>query len=87
MKTNNFNPRTCAVDLAEVHRCVNSVIQPGQTAYITSTIIPETPFGAVVADEFGQVCAAARGASKEGLAELIRHKLQLGSVGAGEAST
>ncbi|WP_443693013.1 hypothetical protein ACRZ5O_06580 [Pseudomonas protegens] len=33
------------------------------------------------------ICAAARGASKEGLTELIRLKLQPTEVGAGEAST
>ncbi|MCD9569480.1 hypothetical protein [Pseudomonas protegens] len=77
----------CAVELAEVYRCVSSVIQPGQIAYVTPTNVPETPYGAVVADERGLICAAARGASKEGLAELIRLKLQPADVGAGEAST
>ncbi|POA75375.1 hypothetical protein [Pseudomonas sp. GW531-T4] len=74
------------VELAEVFRSVNSVIQPGQTAYVTPTNSPETPYGAVVADASGQVCAAAMGASKDGLAELIRLKLQPAPVGYGEAS-
>ncbi|UQS91699.1 hypothetical protein M5C90_10700 [Pseudomonas chlororaphis subsp. piscium] len=75
-----------AIELAEVYRCVNSVIRPGQTAYVTPTNSPDAPFGAVVADERGHVCAAARGASKEGLAELVRLQLQPLAVGYGESS-
>lgn len=72
------------VELAEVFRCVNDVIQEGQTAYVTPTNSPEYPFGAVVADEKGQICAAAMGKSKEGLAEMIRLKLLPPSEGLGE---
>ncbi len=72
------------VELAEVFRCVNNVIHEGQTAYVTPTNSPEYPFGAVVADATGHVCAAAMGKSKEGLAELIRLKLLPPSVGLGE---
>ncbi|MEX3777809.1 hypothetical protein [Pseudomonas sp. MYb118] len=72
------------VELAEAFRCVNGVIQEGQTAYVTPTNSPEFPFGAVVADEKGQICAAARGKSKEGLAEMIRLKLLPPSEGIGE---
>lgn len=72
------------VELAEVFRCVSNVIHEGQTAYVTPTNSPEYPFGAVVADATGHVCAAARGKSKEGLAELIRLKLLPQSVGLGE---
>lgn len=72
------------VELAEVFRCVNDVIHEGQVAYVTPTNSPEFPFGAVVADEKGQICAAAMGKSKEGLAELIRLKLARPSVGLGE---
>ncbi|WMJ01370.1 hypothetical protein RBU55_07405 [Pseudomonas chlororaphis subsp. aurantiaca] len=74
------------LELADVFRCVNDVIQPGQTAYVTPTNSPETPYGAVVADKNGQVCAVATGRSKEGLAELIRFQLQPAPVGYGEAS-
>lgn len=74
-----------ALELADVFRCVNDVIRPGQTAYVTPTNSPKTPYGAVVADEHGQVCAVAAGASKEGLAELIRLKLLPPEVGYGEA--
>ena len=50
-----------STDLAEVFRCVNNVIQDGQVAYVTPTNSPEYPFGAVVADTKGQICAAAMG--------------------------
>jgi hypothetical protein len=72
------------VELAEVFRCVNNVIQEGQVAYVTPTNCPEYPFGAVVADTNGHICAAAMGKSKEGLAELIRLKLVPRSEGLGE---
>jgi hypothetical protein len=72
------------LELAEVFRCVNGVIQEGQVVYVTPTNSPEYPFGAVVADENGQICAAAKGKSKEGLAELIRLKLVPRSEGFGE---
>ncbi|MNT73287.1 hypothetical protein D3C72_2119750 [compost metagenome] len=73
-----------STELAEVFRCVNNVIQDGQVAYVTPTNSPEYPFGAVVADANGQICAAAMGKSKEGLAELIRLKLVPRSEGFGE---
>lgn len=72
------------VELAEVFRCVNNVIHEDQTAYVTPTNSPEYPFGAVVADAAGHVCAAAMGKSKESLAELIRLKLLPPTVGQGE---
>jgi len=71
-------------ELAEVFRCVNNVILEGQIAYITPTKSPEYPYGAVVADQHGNVCAAAMGKSKEGLAELIRLKLLPPLEGSGE---
>ena len=73
-----------STDLAEVFRCVNNVIQDGQVAYVTPTNSPEYPFGAVVADAKGQICAAAMGKSKEGLAEMIRLKLLPPTEGHGE---
>ena len=72
------------VELAEVFRCVNNVIQDGQVAYVTPTNSPEHPFGAVITDAEGHICAAAMGKSKEGLAELIRLKLVPRSEGFGE---
>ncbi|RDL19989.1 hypothetical protein [Pseudomonas jessenii] len=75
------------LELADVYRCVNNVILEGQTAYVTPTNSPEYPFGAVVADENGNVRAAAMGKSKEGLAEMIRLKLLPPAEGHGEKAT
>ncbi|WP_350404331.1 hypothetical protein ABCR88_07725 [Pseudomonas sp. W17] len=71
-------------DLAEAFHRVNSVLQPGQTAFVTPTKTPETPFGAVIADARGRICATGRAADARGLAELISRKLQP-TAGAGEA--
>ena len=73
-----------AVELIEAFRCVEQVIAEGQVAYVTPTNSPEFPLGAVVADANGQVCAAASGKTKEGLAELIRLKLLPPTEGRGE---
>jgi hypothetical protein len=75
-----------SVGLAEVFRCVDAVIGEGQITYVTSVKCPEYPYGAVVADAKGNVLAAAKGKSKEGLAELIRLKLSLQKEGHGEES-
>lgn len=73
-----------SAELAEVFCCVDAVIGEGQIAYVTPTKSPEYPYGAVVADQHGNVCAAAMGKSKEGLAELIRLKLVPQQEGFGE---
>ncbi|EZP64792.1 MULTISPECIES: hypothetical protein [Pseudomonas] len=73
-----------SVELAEVFRCVDAVIAEGQVAYVTPVKCPEYPYGAVVADALGNVLAAAKGKSKEGLAELIRLKLVPQKEGHGE---
>ena len=75
-----------SVELAEVFRCVDAVIAEGQVAYVTPVKCPEYPYGAVVADAKGNVLAAAKGKSKEGLAELIRLKLVPRKEGYGEES-
>lgn len=75
-----------SVELAEVFRCVDAVIAEGQIAYVTPVKCPEYPYGAVVADVEGNVLAAAKGKSKEGLAELIRLKLVPQKEGQGEDS-
>lgn len=75
-----------SVELAEVFRCVDAVIAEGQVAYVTPVKCPEYPYGAVVADVKGNVLAAAKGKSKEGLAELIRLKLVPQKEGYGEES-
>jgi len=76
-----------SVELAEVFRCVDAVIAEGQIAYVTPVKCAEYPYGAVVADAKGNVLAAAKGKSKEGLAELIRLKLVPHKEGHGEEST
>lgn len=76
-------PATSA-ELIEVFRCVNAVISDGQTAYATPTRCPEYPYGAVIADSEGHICAAAMGKTKEGLTELIRLKLLPPQEGYGE---
>jgi len=73
-----------SAELAEVFRCVDAVIGEEQIAYVTPTKSPEYPYGAVVADQHGNICAAAMGKSKEGLAELIRLKLLPPLEGHGE---
>ncbi|MFL1501129.1 hypothetical protein ACI77J_09585 [Pseudomonas sp. O64] len=75
-----------SVELAEVFRCVDAVIADDQVAYVTPVKCPEYPYGAVVADAEGNVLAAAKGKSKEGLAELIRLKLVPQKEGQGEDS-
>ena len=73
-----------STELAEVFRCVDAVIGEGQIAYVTPTKLPEYPYGAVVADQRGNICAAAMGKNKEALAKLIRLKLLPPSEGFGE---
>lgn len=71
-------------ELPEVFRMVESVLLEGQVAYVTTTRCPERPYGAVVADTKGRLCATATGKSKEGLAELIRLQLVPQEEGHGE---
>ncbi|MCQ9469827.1 MULTISPECIES: hypothetical protein [Pseudomonas] len=71
-------------ELAEVFRRVESVLLEGQVAYVTPTRCPERPYGAVVADAKGRLCATAMGKTKEGLAELIRLQLVPQEEGHGE---
>lgn len=71
-------------ELAEVFRLVDAVIGEGQVAYVTPTKCPERPYGAVVADSSGRLCATATGKTKEGLAEMIRLQLLPPTEGQGE---
>ncbi|MCD5977237.1 hypothetical protein [Pseudomonas quasicaspiana] len=73
-------------ELAEVFRMVDAVVLEGQIAYITPTRCPEKPYGAVVADQQGRLCATARGKTAHGLAELIRLQLVPQKEGYGEES-
>lgn len=77
-------PSELAIALMEAFDSVDQVIQDDQTAYITPTTSANFPFGAVVTNDQGEVCAAAMGSSKEHLAELIRVKLLSHSKGIGE---
>ena len=74
------------IELAEVFSCVNAVTHDDQTAYVTPTRSSEYPYGAVVADQHGHICATAIGKTKEGLAELIRLKLLPAPEGYGESA-
>lgn len=71
-------------ELAEVFRHVDAVVLEGQIAYVTPTKSPEKPYGAVVADAQGRLCATAAGKSAKGLAELIRLQLQPMPIQAGD---
>lgn len=73
-----------SAELIEVLRCVNAVISDGLTAYAPPTSCPEYPYGAVIADSEGHICAAAMGKTKEGLAELNRLKMLPLHEGCGE---
>ena len=73
-------------ELAEVFRLVDAVVLEGQVAYVTPTRCPEHPYGAVIADQQGRLCATARGKSAHGLAELIRLQLVPQQEGFGEVS-
>lgn len=74
------------VELVDVFRCIDAVIRDDQTAYVTHTRSPEYPYGAVIADQNGHICATAIGKTKEGLAELIRLKLLPVPQGYGESA-
>ncbi|POA50748.1 MULTISPECIES: hypothetical protein [unclassified Pseudomonas] len=78
-------PALTITDLAEVAHRVNSVIAPGLMAFVTPTNTPGMPWGAVVADAHGHVCATACSADAQGLADLIIGKLRP-LAGSGEAS-
>ena len=74
------------VTLAELHRCIDAVIADKQIAYVTPVNCSVYPYGAVVTDAEGNLLAAAKGKSKEGLAELIRLKLLPPREGHGESA-
>lgn len=75
-----------AIGLMDAQESVNEVIQPDQIAYVINTINPERPYGAVVANDQGEVCAAATGSSKEHLVEAVRAKLRLYQQGLEECA-
>lgn len=74
-----------AIALMEAFDSVDQVINDDQIAYVTPTTSTSFPFGAVVTNGQGEVCAAAIGSSKEHLAELIHLKLLSIQKGIGES--
>jgi Tfp pilus assembly protein PilZ len=65
-----------AIALMEAQDCINSVIEASQIAYVIPTTTPTRPFGAVVTDDQGEICAAVTGTCKHHLAEALRAKLR-----------
>lgn len=75
-----------AIALMDAQECVDEVIQTAQIAYVITTINPERPFGAVVTNAQGEICAAATGCSKEHLAEAVLAQLRPAQEGLGECA-
>jgi len=73
-----------AVALMEALDSVNDVLEAGHIAFITPTTNPQLPFGAVVTNEQGEICAAATGSCKAHLAEVVRGQLRPTQEGHGE---
>lgn len=73
-----------AIAIMEAQDCVNSVIGANQIAYVIQTVTPSRPFGAVVTDDQGTICAAVTGTCKHHLAEAVRAKLRPHPEGHGE---
>ncbi|MCU0092241.1 hypothetical protein N8H72_19870 [Pseudomonas koreensis] len=72
-----------ALALMDAQESVEKVLLIGQIAYVITTTNPERPFGAVVTNDQGEVCAAATGSSKEHLTAAVRAKLRPGEEGSG----
>lgn len=73
-----------AIAMLEALERLNEVIGADQVAYITPTTDPIHPYGAVVTNDLGEVCAAAIGTCKDHLAEAVRTQLRPKQVGSGE---
>ncbi|MGF6591103.1 hypothetical protein LOY37_18290 [Pseudomonas sp. B21-012] len=72
-----------AFALMEALDSVNGVLEGDQIAYITPTTNSERPFGVVVTNVQGEICAAVTGRCKNHLAESVRVKLRPTQEGAG----
>lgn len=70
--------------VASAAHALAHAVAPQSLAELTATRCTEYPYGAVIADSEGHICAAAMGKTKEGLAELIRLKLLHPQEGYGE---
>ncbi|UVJ42533.1 hypothetical protein NVV94_18135 [Pseudomonas sp. LS1212] len=73
-----------AIAMLEALDRLNEVIGADQIAYITPTTDPIHPFGAVVTNDQGEICAAAIGTCKDHLAAAVRTKLRPNEEGSGE---
>lgn len=75
-----------AIAMLEALDRLNEVIGADQIAYITPTTDQGRPFGAVVTNDQGEICAAAISTCKEHLAEAVRTQLRPTQEGCGEHS-
>jgi hypothetical protein len=73
------------LELAEAFRKVDAAIPSHLIAYVTLTHDRTAPYGAVIADQTGQLQATATARTQDELAALIRRKVQAPKVGHGEA--
>ena len=73
-----------AIALMEALDCVSDVLPEGLCAYITPTIDEDHPFGTVVTNDQGDICATAYGSCKHTLADAVRTKLGQHPEGHGE---
>jgi len=73
-----------ALALLEAQDSVDEVLLVGQIAYVINTVNHALPFGAVVTNDQGEVCAAVTASSKQQLADALRAKLRPGHEGLGE---
>lgn len=73
-----------AIDLMEALDCVSNVLPEGLRAFITPTTDQEQPFGTVITNDQGEICATAYGSCKHTLAEAVCAKLGQLPVGHGE---
>lgn len=75
-----------AIALMDVLDCVSNVLPDGMRAYITPTTDKANPFGTVVTNDQGDICATAFGNCKHALVETVRAKLGQLPVGHEEHS-
>lgn len=64
-----------AIALMEALDSVSDLLPEGLRAYITPTMDEDLPFGTVVTNDQGEICATAYGSCKLSLANAVRTKL------------
>lgn len=72
-----------ALELAALYCALFALLPLGWLPYVTLTGNPQRPFGAVIADEAGNIATTATGKSVEGLTLIIATKLSRPWQGAG----